>query len=37
MSWNTDLLKHEKPETESHRAEYYIIYYTTQTVRHTYE
>ena len=30
-------LRHEKPETESHRAEYYIIYNTTQTVRYTYE
>ena len=31
-SRNTDLFKHEKPKTESHRAEYYIIYYTTQIV-----
>ena len=29
-SRNIDLFKNEKPETESHRAEYYIIYYTTQ-------
>ena len=36
-SWNTDLFKLEKPETESPRAEYYIVYYTTKTVRHTHE
>ena len=35
-SWKTDLLKHEKPETEPLRAEYYM-YLITQTVQQTYE
>ena len=36
MSRNTDLLKHEKPETETHRAEYYM-YIITLAVQQTYE
>ena len=33
--WNADPLKHEKPETLPHRAEYYM-YLITQTVQQTY-